>query len=481
MYQKSIKKNAILNVIKSLMSIIFPLITYPYVTRILGVENLGKINYTNSIVSYFALIASLGITTYAIREGAKIRNDREKIEEFSSEIFSINIITTIVAYMLLFIFLSISYKLKDYYLLILLQSTTILFTTLGVDWLNSIYEDYLYITIRTIIVHVVSLILLFLLVKTDSDYYIYALLTVLANAIICISNFFYCKRYVKIRCIRKANFKKHLKYMLIFFSNNIAVSIYINADTTMLGWMVGDYSVGLYSVAVKVYSILKTLLAAIYVVSLPRLTYYVANDKMLEYKKTATELISSILLILLPCAAGLFCLSKEIILIISGENYLGTIPILQIQSIAIVFAIFGGILTQCMNISLNKEKITLKATLIGAITNIILNLILINKYKEVGAAITTAISELVVFIYCILKFKNIFEYIDKKRIIRNLVTALVESALILIFNSLIQSFELSKWIKILILLLYSLISYTIVLKVSKNDILYNMLKKDKGD
>ena len=94
------KKNAILNVIKSLMSIIFPLITYPYVTRILGVENLGKINYTNSIVSYFALIASLGITTYAIREGAKIRNDREKIEEFSSEIFSINIITTIVANLL---------------------------------------------------------------------------------------------------------------------------------------------------------------------------------------------------------------------------------------------------------------------------------------------------------------------------------------------------------------------------------------------
>lgn len=480
MQTKSVKKNAVLNVIKSIMSIIFPVITYPYATRILGVENLGKVNYSTSIVSYFTLLAALGITTYAIREGAKIRENKEEISNFSNEIFSINIITTIISYLLLGIFLLVSYKLRDYVLLILLQSTTIVFTTLGVDWLNSIYEDYLYITIRTVVVHIVSLFGLFIFVKKPEDYYIYAMLTVLTNAIICVSNFFYCRKYTKVKITKKLNFKKHIKYMLLFFANNVAVSIYVNADTTMLGWMVGDYSVGLYTVAGKVYSILKTVLASIYLVSLPRLTYYASVGEKENYKKLVTELTSVILLILLPCSAGLFVLAKEVILILSGKQYLEAVPVLQIQSIAIIFAIFGGILTQCMNVSLNKEKVTLKATIIGALTNIILNLFFIQLLQEKGAAITTVISELVVFLYCIFNFKDIFEYIDKKQILKNLITSFIEMILIIIFGILINRFTSIILLKIVLIMTFSIISYVAILIVSKNNILFSFIK-NKGD
>lgn len=480
MQTKSVKKNAVLNVIKSIMSIIFPVITYPYATRILGVENLGKVNYSTSIVSYFTLLAALGITTYAIREGAKIRENKEEISNFSNEIFSINIITTIISYLLLGIFLLVSYKLRDYVLLILLQSTTIIFTTLGVDWLNSIYEDYLYITIRTVVVHIVSLFGLFIFVKKPEDYYIYAMLTVLTNAIICVSNFFYCRKYTKVKITKNLNFKKHIKYMLLFFANNVAVSIYVNADTTMLGWIVGDYSVGLYTVAGKVYSILKTVLASIYLVSLPRLTYYASVGEKENYKKLVTELTSVILLILLPCSAGLFVLAKEVILILSGKQYLEAVPVLQIQSIAIIFAIFGGILTQCMNVSLNKEKVTLKATIIGALTNIILNLFFIQLLQEKGAAITTVISELVVFLYCIFNFKDIFEYIDKKQILKNLITSFIEMILIIIFGILINRFTSIILLKIVLIMTFSIISYVAILIVSKNNILFSFIK-NKGE
>ena len=160
MKQKSLKKNSILNVIKTLSSIIFPLITFPYISRVLLPTNVGKVNFGSSFISYFSMIASLGITTYAIRECSAVSNDKEKLGKKSSEIFSINICTTIVAYLLLAITLMTFRKLDVYRTLIIIQSTSILFMTLGADWLNTAMEDFKYITIRTLAFQVLSLILI---------------------------------------------------------------------------------------------------------------------------------------------------------------------------------------------------------------------------------------------------------------------------------------------------------------------------------
>ena len=165
---KSLGVNAFLNAFKSSLSVLFPLITYPYAFRILNVEGMGKVNYATSIVSYFSLIATLGVSSYAVREGAKLRNKKEDLEKFSNQIFSLNLFTTFIAYAALAVSLVFVQQFSGYRLLIVLSSLTILFTTLGVEWLNTIYEDYLYITIRSIITHVISLILLFLLVTIDS-------------------------------------------------------------------------------------------------------------------------------------------------------------------------------------------------------------------------------------------------------------------------------------------------------------------------
>ena len=169
---KSLGINAFLNVIRSSLSVIFPLITYPYAFRILHAENMGKIDFSNSIISYFSLIAVLGVSSYAVREGAKVRDSRKKIDELSSEIFSINVVTTIISYTLLVLFVAASDKIQPYSELIFLLSLSIAFTTLGIDWINTIYEDFLFITVRSIITHILSLVLLFVLVKHEDDYYI---------------------------------------------------------------------------------------------------------------------------------------------------------------------------------------------------------------------------------------------------------------------------------------------------------------------
>ena len=166
MEKKSIKLNAILNSIKTLMNILFPLITTSYLSRVLGKGGFGKFNYSVSIVSYFLLIAGLGISTYGIREGAKVRDDSAKENKFASEVFTLNVLSTVIAYLCLFVLLACSKGLVSYSTYILVISMTIVFTTLGADWINSIYEDFWYLTLRYIVVQLISIVLMLIFVRS---------------------------------------------------------------------------------------------------------------------------------------------------------------------------------------------------------------------------------------------------------------------------------------------------------------------------
>ena len=177
---KSFGLNAVLNSLQSLLNLIFPLITFPYISRILSVDGVGKYNFANSIVSYFILLAGLGISVYAVREGAKLRDKREEFSLFASRIFTINIISTIISYIALFLVLFFSASLQKYSIAILIFSVQIFFTTLGVDWIYTIFEEYGYITARNIIFKIISVVLLFVFVKHRNDYLNYIIISVVA-------------------------------------------------------------------------------------------------------------------------------------------------------------------------------------------------------------------------------------------------------------------------------------------------------------
>src|SRR5699024_5082794 len=180
MSKKSIKINALLNGLRSALNLIFPLITFPYVSRILSVDSMGIYNFSNTYINYFVLLAGLGVSTYAVREGAKYRDNRDKISSFASEVFTINIVSTILAYILLFCSLVIFNNLYKYITCILVFSLQLLFNTIGTEWVYNIYEDYSYITIRSIAFKIISIILLFIFVKNATNYLCYAVITVFA-------------------------------------------------------------------------------------------------------------------------------------------------------------------------------------------------------------------------------------------------------------------------------------------------------------
>ena len=272
----SVKKNVVLNVIKQICTVIFPLITFPYAVRVLGADNYGMVSFSNSIVSYISLIAALGLTNYAIREGARLRGS-DKLNDFVNEIFTINVLATAFAYIALFLLLILWPKLNAYTTLILVLSINILFSTFGTEWVNSVFEDYQYITIRYIICSVLSLILLFLIVKDENDVIPYAITTMTGAIGGNIANMFYIRRKmgVKLKISFSKSIFKHVSAVIVMFANTIASTIYINSDITILGIFKDDHYVGIYTAASRIYTIVKGIINAAIMVVIPRISFFI--------------------------------------------------------------------------------------------------------------------------------------------------------------------------------------------------------------
>ncbi len=425
---KAVQHNMILNVLRTLMSVIFPLITYPYITRILQTENYGRVNFGQSVIGYISLIATLGISSYAIRECGIYRSDKKKMQQFTSEIFTINLLTTLLAYMTMGILLLCSAKLRGYALLLLIQSISIFATTLGVDWINVIYEDFLYITLRSLAYQIFSIILMFLLVKEPGDYYTYAGIQVGGNLLIAVTNWFYVRKYCRPRLTYKLHLSRHAKPILILFSNSLAVNIYLNSDKVMLGWIAGDHHVGIYSLAVTIYSVIKQLVAAVYSVTVTRLTEYLAHQRRENYRTLLNSVINNIIMVSVPLTVGMIAVAKGVTLLLFGAEYLEAVLPLQILSVTVLFAVSGGALAYCVNLPMKREKWNLVATAISAAVNILCNLFAIPAWKAVGAALTTLLAEAMVCAVLLIGMKDQLSCFQGKAIALNMGKTLAASA-----------------------------------------------------
>lgn len=206
---KSIKVNALLNTIRQSLTILFPLITFPYVSRILGSYEFGRYTFSTSIVSYFQLFAAFGISTYAIREGAEIREDKEATTRLANELFTMGTITTVIAFAALALIVFFNKKVSSYSSLIFIHSLCMIMTMLGLDWVNNIYEDFLYITIRYIVVQLIALVCIFLFVHDSSDVNIYCLIIVCGSYGGNLVNLFYVRRYIGTPKLVKMPIKKY--------------------------------------------------------------------------------------------------------------------------------------------------------------------------------------------------------------------------------------------------------------------------------
>lgn len=420
----SIKLNMILGLIREFMTFCFPLIINIYIVRALGKETYGLVQYIRSNVSYFALLAGLGISTYAIREGARVRDERRLIEDFSAKMLTINSISTGIALLLLTLAIIIikDTDTKFDLLLYIVFAMPIIATTIGRDWINIVYEDYIYITIRYIVISIVSLLLIITLVKSQSDYLLFAILSVLPTCLYGIINLAYTRKYAKLQLSSVESCKEHIKPIMILFSSAIASTIYLNSDITILGALINTDAVAIYSVAANTYGAIKQISNSVVAVVIPRLSYYAGTGKDKSSIELVDRLIDCVIAILLPCVVGLFELREQALLIMGGPGYLEGSVALSILSLALLFAVFANVFVRCVLIPHKLDGIFLKATIASAIVNIVLNFIFVPLMSYNGAALTTLISEIIILAIAVIAAVKV------QKIKINLKTVLISGA-----------------------------------------------------
>jgi O-antigen/teichoic acid export membrane protein len=465
MKSRNIKVNAVLNSIKTLMTILFPLITTSYLSRVLGKDGYGMFNYSVSIVSYFILIAGLGINTYGIREGAKVRDNRVQESQFSSELFTLNILSTIISYACLFLLLIFSKSLLPYRIYIIVISITIAFTTLGADWINSIYEDFWYLTLRYIIVQVVSIFLMLIFVRNKEDLLKYVGVYLFSQVGANVANIFYIRRYVRLRLVINKSVFSHLIPVLILFASSVAVTIYVNSDITILGIIKGDEAVGVYSVASRIYTGAKQIATAGTVVAIPRLAFYIGQKNKEEYNLLLENILNLLISVTIPLFTGLFMISHQVMLIIGGVGYDEGAITLQILSLASIFSIVAYYYAQCILIPNFREKYFLIATVIAALINIVGNFIVIPFWSHIGAALTTLISEFFTMAFCAIYSRGYHgSSLDKKAVLSTIASSCAVIIVCSISGLIIKNYLLSALVSITI----SAIAFLAIMEVMKN-------------
>lgn len=396
--EKSLKKNFCMNAILTMSQFIFPLITFPYVSRILLAEGTGKVSFATSIISYFAMFAQLGIPTYGIRACAQVRNDKKKLSKTAQEIFIINIIMSILAYIVFFIALCNVPRLKDEKTLLIIVSATIFFNAIGMEWLYKALEQYTYITIRSVIFKFIALIAMFLLIHQQSDYIIYGAISIFASSASNIFNFFNVHKYISLRPVGEYNFKQHLKAVSVFFALSCAATIYVNLDTVMLGFVKTNVDVGYYNAAVKIKTILVSIVTSLGTVLLPRASYYVEHGLKEDFYRITKKAINFVFLVATPLMLYFMFFAKEGIFFLSGNTYGGAIVPMQIIMPTLFFIGLTNIMGMQILVPLGKENIVLYSEIVGAVVDLAINYILIPKYASAGAAIGTLVAEIAVWI-----------------------------------------------------------------------------------
>ena len=406
MKQNSLKLNVIMNMILTMSSLIFPLITFPYVSRILLPEGTGKVSFATSLISYFLMFAQLGIPTYGIRTCAKVRDNREELTRTAQELLIINLVMSAISYVVLFLAIAFVPRLQGDKTLYIIVSFTIILTTIGMEWLYKALEQYTYITIRSVIFKFIALIAMFLLIHEKSDYIIYGGISILAASASNVFNFINVHKYIDLKPVGGYNFKRHFKPIGTFFAMACATTIYTNLDTVMLGFMKTDADVGYYNAAVKIKTILVAIVTSLGAVLLPRASYYIENGLIDEFKKITNNALSFVFLIASPLMLYFVFYAKEGIFFLSGNAYAGSIVPMQIIMPTLLFIGITNILGIQMLVPMGKEKVVLYSEIAGAIVDVIINALLIPRFASAGAAIGTLVAEFVVLIVQYIALKD---------------------------------------------------------------------------
>lgn len=418
--QKSIATNSIWYLCYQVFNVLFPFIMTLYGARVLLPAAVGTVFSAQNITNYFAILAFLGIPTYGRREISKARNDKLALSKLYSELFIINAISTLffcIAYIALILIVP---DFRTQLPLYLVTGGAVVLNFLNNSWLFEGLEEFKFISIRNIIFKFISLILLFIFVKSQDDYLLYALILVIGTAGNYFLNVAYAPSLVTFT-FKNLDFRRHLDPIFALLAVNIAIELYSLVDVTMIRFIKGETNVAYYSYAQGINKILQQVINTFTIVVVPRLALYYKEHKQNEFNNLISKSLTTILALALPMIVGVEIVARTAIVALYGIEYEPSVPVLRLLIVLLTIAPIGYLLGSRVLLVANQEKKMAICVWVGAIINIIGNSILIPIYAERGAAIASVLSEIcVAVVYVILGqkfFKISFNWLDFWKII----------------------------------------------------------------
>ena len=408
----TLKKNIFYSGILTTANYIFPLITYPYVSRVLGVANIGACNFVDSIINYFLILSALGIGTVGIREIAKNKGNKPDLQKTFSQLFTINTISTTIALAVLLIAMHTVPKLQENYDLMWIGVLKLVFNYLLIEWFFKGLEDFKYVTNRTIFVRCLYVLSVFVFVRTTNDVSIYYFLTsatIVVNAII---NLVYARRFIKFKlCF--SSLKEQTKSVCTLGVYNILTSLYTTFNVAYLGFVSSETQVGYYTTSTKIHTIILMAFTAVTGVMMPRMASILSEKKYSEYGRLIKKSVLILLVFSIPCVIIIEVFAPLIIKIIAGSGYEGAIlPLRIIAPLVLIIGIEQILITQSL-MPMGKDKAVLINSIIGAIIGIAANLILVPYLASIGSAIVWLLSEIAVMLSAFYFFKREWNLIIK--------------------------------------------------------------------
>lgn len=386
---QSVKVNYILNLINTGTQMLFPLITFPYVCRVIEADGIGQINFFQSIISYISLFTCLGIPMYAIREIARDRSDVVQMNRTATEILLLHSMLTLVGYAIVAILCLTVPQIQVNIPLFLILSLTIFFTAIGCEWFYQGIEDFKYITIRGLIIKTVSVVLLFILVKSKTDLLYYGCYTVFGVLGGNIFNFFRLRKYIHRENIifSELHIMRHIKPVLKVFSFSVVTSIYLQLNTVLLGFLKNALAVGYFAAATKVMQMLLTMSACLGSVMMPRASHLIAENKEAEFNRLIQKSYDFTLAIALPMTIGLIFCAPSLITALCGVKFEHSILPSQIIAPIILMVAISNVFGIQVLFPKGKINIVTLCCGIGAVADLILNLCLIPFFSYIGTSI----------------------------------------------------------------------------------------------
>lgn len=403
-----IARNTVFYMLYQILNVFFPFITSMYVARILLPSVIGDVTSAQNIATYFSILAFLGIPTYGIREIAKVKDDEEKKSRVYSELFVINFLSTVF---FLSVYLVIIFSVSKYRSdleLYLITGMTIAFNVINNEWLFSGLEEFSFIAIRSCLVKIISFVLLIIFVKEQNDYLVYAFITVFGSVGNYIINIFCSHRYAKWTW-KELKIKKHMKPILVLTAVNLAIELYSLVDITMLGFFASPDDVAFYSYGSRIFKIFLQALNAVTLVVVPRLSQLFSQSDVEHFNILLRKTLLALITLSIPIVIGILLVSGDTITVIYGSVFLPSSDVLKLLSPMIIISPIGYLLGSRVLLVADKEKRMFICVAIGALVNIVGNRILIPQISYIGAAVASAISEIVIMIIYIIMSKNYYK------------------------------------------------------------------------